>query len=99
MKFKVLMTIQNPKNKTEVIEYLRFAEFYCNENDYGNGYHLWFGNKDKDDFYEVYLDIRYNTDFDKNYPEEWLASWIYRNWSGEQGSYDVIKLTIEKMED
>ena len=100
MKYLLSITIQNPEDKSEVVERQYLAEFYkSGASDYGNGYGMSFDtfeNGKTTSEWQAY-DLRYDIDFDENHPELWLTDFAYHYWSGEQGSYDIIKLSIEKM--
>ena len=97
MKFNVNMTIVKPNVKEPQKEVNLEIGFYCDPNDYGNGYRAWIDHKDIG--YEEGFDLRYDIDFDERFAELWITNWIYHNWSGEQDSYDVQELTIERIEE
>lgn len=98
MKYNIEMLIVDPNEKTEQVNRHYEIEFWCNSNDYGNGYHVSFNNVDSKGDKQLF-DLRYDSNFDKNHPELWIADYVYHNWSGEQESYDVQKLTIERIEE
>lgn len=94
MKYNVNLIIVDPKDKdTKELNYE--VGFYHEPNDYGNGYRVWLNNKDTG--YEEGFDLRYSTEFDENHPELWITDYVYHNWTGENGSYDIQKITIERI--
>lgn len=97
MKYNVEMLIVKPSiNKPQKKVNLEIG-FYCDPNDYGNGYRAWINHKDTG--YEEGFDLRYDTDFDEEFAELWITNYVYHNWSGEQDSYDIQKLIIERIEE
>lgn len=94
MKYNVKLTIVDPIDK-ETKELKYEVGFYCDPNDYGNGYRVSLTNKDTG--YVDGYDLRYDTDFDEKHPELWITDYVYHNWTGENGSYDIQKLTIERI--
>ena len=89
IKFKVTIILSGDK-KLELA-----ASFYKSDNDYGNGIYLRIVGINKTTF-EQLLDLRY-IDFEPEKPEVLLANWAYSNWSGTNGSLDIVKLTIESL--
>lgn len=92
MNFNLSVTI-SPKDKSSVRKLKLRAVFHNNKNDYGNGFYLAIKGREGTDF-ERMFDIRYEQ-FNPANPEPFLASWVYNNWSGEKGSWDVVSLKIE----
>ena len=94
MEFTLEITIVQPSN-TSVTRTLKLkATFGSLSSGYGNDCVLHITDGDK---FEVCLDLRYDTNFNKNYPEITLATWVYTNWSGQNGSYDVQSLIIRRV--
>lgn len=92
--FEVNMTIMSTKNFLSVKMKLS-VEIYRDPNQYGNGMAMYVKGKGKTEF-ERCFDIRYEK-VDPNNIELFILNWIYNEWSGENGSYDVVELKISNV--
>ena len=100
MKYNIEMLVVKPSiNKPQKKEMKVNLEisFYCNPNDYGNGYRASVFYKDTG--YSECVDLRYDTNFDEEVAELWITDYVYHNWCGKYDSYDIQKLTIERIEE
>lgn len=93
-KFNIELTIMDPKTQDKRKLYLR-AEFAKVDGTYGNGIYLAIKGRGETNF-ERLFDLRYE-EIDTSNLEIVVAKWIYNNWSGSNGSFDVYKLAIEKV--
>ena len=96
MKFHVEITITNRDGKvlTESAE----IEFYNHPNDYGNGYGMAVESK-LEPFGEQGYDIRYDKDFNKNYPIEYIASFYDRRYNAKDGAWKLLAISIRKTDE
>jgi hypothetical protein len=88
--------ITDPKTPAGMMSEIFFkldCEFVCNEDDYGNGHYVAIGGEH---FAEQYIDLRYDTSFNKDKKEEWLESWAKNYWSGENGAWAVKSVEVTK---
>lgn len=93
MKYKMNVTItKEGKEKTYNLDCL----FFYDEEQYGNKHYLSISGNE---FYEQYLDIRYDTSFKRNEKEKYLVNWAYNYWSGENGAWSIKSLEIIKVID
>ena len=97
MLYEVSMLIVKPDAEQPQMEKKLKIDFYNDPNDYGNGWRVWIEYKDTG--YEEGFDLRYDTDFDEEFAELWISSFVYHKWTGKEGSYDIQKLTIERIEE
>lgn len=96
LKYDIDVKIANPNNITEVKQLFLRAQFHHKQGDYGNGYYLSVKGRQETKF-ESLFDIRYDN-FSLDNPELFLLNWIYNNWSGKNGSYDIVSLKISDVE-
>ena len=96
MKFNINITIFNPKDKKVKRELKYVAIFVKTENSYGNGYYLHIENREGKQYFEQNFDLRYDTTFNPELAEVYLANWVYNTWTGKNNSYDVADLRIWK---
>lgn len=61
---------------------------------YGNDSYLAI--KGIDNSFEQFIDMRYDTSFNPNKPEPSIVAWAYSYWTGENGSWRIIKLSIQR---
>ena len=94
MKFNINITIFNPEDKKVKRELKYVAVFAKTVNNYGNGYYLHIESREGRIYFEQNYDLRYDTTFSPEYAEAYLANWVYKNWTGKNGSYDVADLRI-----
>lgn len=98
MKYNLTVKITDGRNSRTL--YL-LAEFGKSNSGYGNDTYLAITGRTyrgvKTTFENMY-DIRYDTSFNRNEPEIYLAKWVYKHWTGENGSWDVSSLTITKVD-
>lgn len=94
MKFNINITIFNPVDKKVKRELKYVAVFTKTENNYGNGYYLHIESREGKQYFEQNFDLRYDTSFNSEFAEVYLATWVYKNWTGKNGSYDVADLRI-----
>ncbi len=92
MNYKMNVTICSPKDETKVRTMELDVEFSYDEKTYGNGHYLYIGNGS----FEFYLDIRYDSTFNKNKKTAYLRKWAKNYWSGENGAYKVKTIKIER---
>lgn len=93
---QVIITKPDFEPKFSVDKLLNFeVDFSFDENDYGNGAYVLI---ESNDGFCRSIDLRYDKNFCNDRKEVWLAQWAYNYWNGENGSYKVRRLTIEKEE-
>ena len=93
--FYLTVKIYNPKNPI-INRVLKLkASFKFVPNTYGNGYYLAITGRE-DCTFEQLMDLRYQQ-FNINNPEPFILDWLYNNWSGENGSFDIMSVKIENM--
>lgn len=85
-----------PEGLPSEISFQLYCEFFCNESDYGNGYHVSIEGKG---FNDLYYDIRYDRDFDPKYKAEWLEQWARNFWHGKNGAWAVKDLKVTEVQD
>lgn len=61
---------------------------------YGNNTYMLVKSRYGGEF-EQYLDIRYDTTFNKDKPEIYIINWVYNYWSGDNGSWNVVACSIK----
>ena len=94
MKYTMKVKITDPKTPAGMMSEIFFnleCEFFCKEGDYGNGYYVAISGEH---FAEQYIDLRYDTSFNKNEKAEWLVSWAKNYWSGENGAWAVKSVEV-----
>ena len=94
MKFKVTVVIVDPNNLSTHKTLKMRAEFSFVENTYGNGYYFYIKGIEGTQMEQVF-DLRYEN-FNPNNSEIAIAIWIYSYWTGDNGSFDVKSLKIER---
>lgn len=95
-KYDIDIKIANPNNILDARQLFLRAQFHHRQDDYGNGYYLSIKGRQGTDF-ERLFDIRYDN-FNIDNPELFILNWIYNNWSGRNGSHDVISLKISNVD-
>lgn len=78
-------------------EYHVVVEFACQENDYGNGYHMCVRGDNEPFGFTVY-DIRYDTDFDKDNKIPYIVQLFAYRYTGEDGSWKLIGISVHEAE-
>lgn len=93
-KMKVSITDPNtPKGMTSELFFSLDCHFDYDEEQYGNGHYVCIAGKD---FYRQVIDLRYDTEFDRNQKEKWLKQWAKKYWSGKNGAWAIKNLEITK---
>lgn len=96
MKYEMKVTIANPDTAEGMMSDLLMklsCIFSYDPEQYGNGH--WLKIKGAEGF-ENYIDLRYDTDFDRNNKTAYLEKWARNYWSGKNGAYYVKSLEIIK---
>lgn len=93
MRFNLYITIVNTGNSKQIHKLELTATFGKSNSGYGNNTLLMIKSMYEGNF-EQMIDLRYDTSFDKEAPEVYIAKWIYNYWSGKNGSWDVKELKI-----
>lgn len=92
-RYKMKVTVKSAEeNKTLSFELT--CTYFCNPEDYGNGYHLAI---EGDGFFDQYYDLRYDKSFKRKRKMTWLVDWAEYYWSGEEGAYKVTHIDIEEV--
>lgn len=92
---KMTVTIfdpNTPDGMTSDLTMIFTCDTFFDSDNYGNGCYISISDKKT---FENYYDVRYDSRFKKDTPEEWLTEWAYNYWNGENGAYKVKQLTIE----
>ena len=96
MKYTMNVVIADPETKVGMTSDL-FMKLVCffayDPEQYGNGH--WLKIKGSEGF-EGHIDLRYDTDFDRNNKIEYLEKWAKNYWSGKNGAYYVKSIEIIK---
>lgn len=96
MKYTMNVKITDPKTPAGMMSEIFFkleCEFFYKEGDYGNGHWVAI---EGEHFAEQYIDLRYDTSFNKNKKEDWLVSWAKNYWGGESGAWAVKSVEVTK---
>ncbi len=96
MNYKMKVIITDPNTPAGMISELHFnldCRFTYDEEQYGNGHYVCIAGKE---FYKQVIDLRYDTDFDRNKKEEWLEQWARNYWTGKNGAWAIKSLEITK---
>ena len=93
MNYKMKVTITKDGNeKTYDLD----CVFFYEAEQYGNKHYLHiFGNE----FYEKWLDIRYDTSFRRNEKAKYLEEWARSYWSGKNGAWSIKEIDIVPTEE
>ena len=87
MFYKVTALLENPNCNTEHVTYEKEVVFNYDEEQYGNGTYMWFGDN--------YYDLRYNTDYKADRQVQFINDFCVHRWDGTRGAWNLIGLTIE----
>lgn len=87
MMYNVTVLLENPNCKTEHVTYEKEVSFHRDEEQYGNGTFMWFG----DDYY----DLRYNREYTSDTQVQFIHDFCVNRWDGTRGSWLLKELTIE----
>lgn len=87
--YNITLTINNGDGKTKTLK--ERAEFACNPNDYGNGYHMYLETPSGGQGY----DLRYESTFNHENIIAWLANFFAEMYSG---SWKLIGIRIHEAE-
>lgn len=99
MKYNMNVIIADPNTPNGMTSDLFLAiecEFAYNPNQYGNGHYLCLKNKNLPFGKEV-IDLRYDTEFDRNDKAAYLEKWARNYWNGKDGAYIVKSLKISEV--
>lgn len=92
-KFLLDVSIMSP-DFTERKEIKLQAGLVKSDSGYGNDTYMIIKSRDGGNF-EQYIDIRYDTTFNKDKPELYIINWVYNYWSGDNGSWNVVACSIK----
>ena len=98
MKYEMKVVIYDPETPKGMISDLMFklsCSFVYDSEQYGNGHYLNIGGKE---FYQQVIDLRYDTEFDRNNKIAFLEKWARNYWSGKNGAYAIKTLEISEAE-
>lgn len=95
VKFRLTVTIQSISGAPNRRKMVLSAIYSSYNSPYGNGLNLSIIGEENCTLHVV-VDLRYET-IDTNMLDLNLAEWAYNYWSGLNGSWDVHKLTIERI--
>ena len=90
--FKLDVTILNP-TCDDVLDYRLVATFTQDYDTYGNGYWLSIRSYQGEHF-ERYYDLRYSNIFRRDYPEKYLLDWVTAFWTGREGAWKIMTLSL-----
>lgn len=93
MNYKMKVTIKET-NFPMVMDLELDCRFAYDGEQYGNGHYVCIAGKE---FYKQVIDLRYDTNFDRNKKEEWLEQWAKSYWSGKNGAWAIKTLEIIKV--
>ena len=100
MRYKMIVEIADPNVEMGYVSGLHFdlvSTFYQDENGYGNGHWVTICGSGAISHFENTYDLRYDKTFNRGKKEEWLRNWAKSYWSGKDGAWAVVALTIEKL--
>jgi len=98
MNYEIRVTIYNPETEkgfNSDLQFVLLASFYYDKDQYGNGYYVSIKGKE---FYENYIDLRYNQEFEPTEKMTWLTHWACNYWSGKNGVYKLKYIAITDLE-
>lgn len=98
MKYEMKVVIYNPETPKGMLSDIMFnlsCVFAYDPEQYGNGHYVSISGKE---FYRQVIDLRYDTEFDRNNKTAFLERWARKYWSGKDGAYAVKTLEIFKKE-
>ena len=71
------------------------VSFSYDEKQYGNGHSMYVKLENSNTHWDQLYDIRYDKTFSKDAKMQYITHWAFNNWSGENGSWKIVKLSIE----
>ena len=92
-KYKLTIVLRNPENGETAKQKYTFGVARDPQN-YGNGCSMGMMHENG---YSDYYDLRYDTDFhytSQSAIMQYIANFAFRNWSGQNGSWEIIDLHI-----
>lgn len=89
------VTIQNPEDTSELINFTFDVIYTTDKNNYGNGTYLNIKGRDAGRTDSHLYDIRYNRDYHTGHEIEFLTAWACEYWNGENGAYILKNISIE----
>jgi len=95
IKFRLTVTIQSISGAPNRRKMVMTAIYSASNSPYGNGLYLLIRGEENCTIDEA-IDLRYEP-IDTNMLDLNLATWAYNYWSGLNGSWDIHKLTIERI--
>ena len=98
MKYEMKVVIydpETPKGMTSDLMFNLSCSFAYDPEQYGNGHVVSISGRE---FYRQVIDLRYDTDFDRNNKPAFLEKWARNYWSGTNGAYAIKTLEITKAE-
>lgn len=90
-KYNVDVVLVNPENKEETYCRRYEVRFNYDEDNYGNGTYMWFG----DNLY----DLRYNTYYHEDEQAQFVCDYCFSHWTGRNGSWVLKKFSIEVIDE
>lgn len=91
------VTIQNPEDTSELINFTFEATYTTDNDDYGNSTYLNIKARDAGRTDSHLYDIRYNRDYHPGHEIEFLTGWACKYWNGENGAYSLKNISIETL--
>lgn len=97
MKYEMKVVIYDPETPAGMTSDLMFnlsCSFTHDPEQYGNGHFVSISGRE---FYRQVIDLRYDTEFDRNNKMAFLEKWARNYWSGKNGAYAIKSLEISKV--
>ena len=94
MKYELCFVCVSTDGERETMTY--DVKFSYDPDQYGNGTMMIckkYGGRTE------YYDIRYNRDYHKDRPMQFILDWVLCTWSGERGSWRATEVSIKEMPD
>lgn len=94
-KYNVTLYLNDGKGKTEVLK--ATVDFEHNPETYGNGFYMGIKAPFEAFGYQGY-DIRYDREFDKEYPIPYIVRFFCNRFTGKNGSWKLIGIRVHEAE-
>lgn len=95
MKYRLKVIIANPEAPENEVAYELLFSFVHDPEQYGNGHYASIRGAN---FWSQFIDLRYDSEFDRNNKAAWVEKWARNYWSGKDGAFMVKSLEITEEE-